>query len=621
MSVALRCPCGVEVRAGWQFCPACGRAAARTCPRCNNALEASWKVCPFCGDGSTTPAEEPGRVAAPMPDAAPAQASSGPVWEARDLTWSLYDALFRQFLKPLNPLLAAVRQPFAALSKCLAAREPGPFVTACTTGLAAVVQQRTHPVWPAPVRAALADLERQQADLLQSLAPTVSAIRAAVAEVRAANVPDAVWAHHAAKVAATAPPKNEASSGAIGGAALGSLFLPGIGTAIGGVLGAILADNTPQTKHLALVEKYDKAFGQLHGAIEELWRQTWNRFAEATNAHGGSLPGHAHYAEAEKEWNAIRQRVFANQATHADVLSYLTSWGPMPDALRVLFVGCMFHGWGGGVAEATTLAEQARRLFPTRPDTAESHADLALHGRQWAEALRCADQGVRLDGAARRLRLLRLEALGALGRTEEGEATAKRIPDVAGAECAWIAYVRGALRGRDTEAAGVAVTAWLATGSKVPTVVRLLRHDEYLAGHFSGLAHRVPALVPFTQGGAAECAAIVAAQFPPAPVPPEKLANVQSQIVRGDYGPILHFIDWSLWKDGKIGLALTASHVVWRCLWAEPVVIPLKGLKPEQIKGEGVILVVGTQRVNMESSALAKSLAEVIGELCQVVNR
>jgi hypothetical protein len=634
------CACGAEVRAGWQFCPSCGRTTPKTCKRCNNALEATWKVCPFCGEPSAATAStpistpvleltplEPVRGTPPTPGVVttPAGTPSGPVWDARELSWSLADSLLREFVKPINPLFTALTKPFDSLAKLLAARDPALFVHACSAGLAAVGQQRISSTWPAPVRTALAGLDAHRKELLALLDPTVELIRSTSRDVAALNLPEGFWAQLAHGAGQAATPSTGAGMGALGGATIGSFIMPGIGTAIGGALGAIFGGSSSEKKNQAILEKYDQAFAQLPGAILELWNHVWDRVAEASQNLGCPLPVHTHYVEAETEWESLRQR---ETAGYPDVADYLERWGPMPDALRALFVGCLFCNLGGGVDEARALASRQRQLFPTRPDTLESQADLALHAGQWVDAVKQADLGLRLDAEHHRLKRLRIEALAALGRTSEAESSIKVAPEVPEQESPWVAYVRGSYRGRDVNAAVAAIQAWLAANAGAAAVARCLRQDAYLAPHFADLAGRVPALQPFTQGIDAECAAIVVSILPAdgnkshhGNLPVEKWANVQSHILKGERGKLLYFYDWSFWNDGKIGLALTPMYVIWRCLWSEPIHIPLRGLKPTEVRAEGTHLHVGAQSVDLEDATLALLLDAAISELCVAVNR
>jgi len=45
-----KCPsCGTEVRAGFAFCPNCGKSMKPVCPNCKKPVQADWKACPHCG--------------------------------------------------------------------------------------------------------------------------------------------------------------------------------------------------------------------------------------------------------------------------------------------------------------------------------------------------------------------------------------------------------------------------------------------------------------------------------------------------------------------------------------------------------------------------------------------
>jgi hypothetical protein len=345
----------------------------------------------------------------------------------------------------------------------------------------------------------------------------------------------------------------------------------------------------------------------------------------------------------------------------------------MPDVLRELCEGCLVSGWSGGLEEARVLAEQQARLFPNRLASLESQAELALRTGQWADALRHADQGLKVRQADPRvkvwrhglslslrhdhLKVVRIEALGAMGCAADAEAAAATLSKSTGRDEPWLACVRGAHRGGNAPAALAALLKWLdwqdqkeRANAKVdgwPSgavfhVMRSLRKDPYLGPHFDTLASQVPSLQAFAQGPEAECAAIVRSLLPAddpkahfGDLPPQKKDNVQASIVGDHGGKLLYFYDWSFWQNGKTGLALTTTHVIWRCAWSEPIVIPLKGLKRSDVnplddnldtdeledEEDETILRVGQHRVDLGKPGLAWLLHDVIKELIEVVNR
>jgi RNA polymerase subunit RPABC4/transcription elongation factor Spt4 len=50
-AAALTCPkCSEQVQAGWKVCPYCGDALPMLCANCGQVQEQDWKLCPFCGN-------------------------------------------------------------------------------------------------------------------------------------------------------------------------------------------------------------------------------------------------------------------------------------------------------------------------------------------------------------------------------------------------------------------------------------------------------------------------------------------------------------------------------------------------------------------------------------------
>lgn len=653
MSSPSTCLCGLALRPEWQFCPGCGRTPGKTCGRCDKPLEAAWRHCPFCGEavaaalvGVVHAAEAaPGpRVAVPAPSDVPAielvpvspsgptplatPAVAGPTWEPTDLCWALHDALFRAFLKPFGPLFAAVGKA-DSLSKLMTAREPGLFVNAAAVGLTNVAGQRIYSVWPAAVRSALGRLEGHRRELLALLDPAVAHIRETARAVTDLRLPEGFWDElvHGAGQAAT--PTTGTGMGAVGGATLGSLLLPGLGTLLGGALGAVIGGDAANQKTRAVLERYDQAWAQLLPGLQSVWDGAWDAVAEAAHQAGCPLPGHPHYDDAEEAWGPLRDRLVAGAAGHADLAGYLDEWGPVPDALRLLFIGCLFEGWGGGAGEARALAERQRRLFPTRPETFECLADLALSGGDAAEALKHAEQGLRIDPESHPLKLARVEALAVLGRAKDAEAAVQAAGEPADQPSPWLSYVRGAARTGDVARVAAAVTAWLATGPVLAHAARLLRTDPFVGPHFAAVAARVADLRPFNRGLGEECAAIVRSLLPAdgtkahhGDLPAAKQAGFAQAFPRLEAGEkLLYFYDWSLWNDAMIGLALTTRRVLWRCMWASPVAVPLAGLDPTDVAADGTFLRVADQRVDLENPHLATLLDAAITELALAVNR
>ncbi len=80
----------------------------------------------------------------------------------------------------------------------------------------------------------------------------------------------------------------------------------------------------------------------------------------------------------------------------------------------------------------------------------------------------------------------------------------------------------------------------------------------------------------------------------------------------------LFFFDWSMWGNAKTGFALTTDRVVWKCIWEEPVRIPLSEIRHCDVSCEGSDLTIGTHTVDMDDEDLASAVKMAIDELILV---
>jgi hypothetical protein len=335
------CACGVELRPGWQFCPACGDTTPKNCAACGNPLDPAWKVCPFCGKGALSgvgapdsgPTLAPTNSTSPEPAFTPQEGPAGPggAWQPGELGWSLHDALLHQFQQPFKPLRVAMKEATESdsLARVIAATDPALFAHAAASGLTGVTQQRGSPFWPAAVCTALAELDGQRQELLALLDPAVDLVRSTTREVLALDLPEGFWAQVAQKAGEAATPGTGAARGSLGGATIGSAILPGVGTLIGGLLGAIFAGSSTDNKNQAVLEKYGQALDRLQAGIDGVWYQAWDRVAEAAGKLGCPLPGHSHFIEAEAAWKELWGDAASSSTPRLSrVLSLPASVGP-----------------------------------------------------------------------------------------------------------------------------------------------------------------------------------------------------------------------------------------------------------------------------------------------------
>lgn len=618
MSSPMCVGCGVPTEPGWQFCPLCGRSLVRNCSECGEPLAPRWKLCPMCGASATS---DPALTAA-------AVLSSNQL-ERREQGWSLYQRLLDVFTAPVTPLREQLQQA-DRLSLLLAARDPDRFKPACSAGITALVQLQYDESLPEPVRKALARLESHRGDLLAQLEPTLDAVRHSARDVAGLNLPEGGGEKILSGVGSFSDPTSRTGLGALGGATIGSFLFPGVGTLIGGAIGAFWGHSHTTTKQQAILEKYDRAFADVFPALLAVFGRAWDRSVDhIVERNSLKFDRHQFFRAAEEEWLKLRDAYQPGEAAHAAIMNYMDRWGPCPEALHFAAVNCLFLGGEERQTEARTWSEMQVRLFPHRADTFLTGVELALDQRDWSGAVHTATQGWERYPTDVRLRLAQIESLSAAGRTRDAEAVVQELKEIPTPLDPWLILVRGKHRLGDSIETGLALRTWLGEVACPARVARIVREDVRLGSHFAEIASGVPELVPFTEGLERELPAIVRSYlkangtttFHGKPTA-EKLRGAEESFLKLEpKEEVLYFFDWSFWGTAKSGLAITDRRVLWIYTGVELVSIPLRGLDPNKVEFDGNILTVGDHTVSLDDRDLGMALREALAEIASAVNR
>src|SRR5262249_20981010 len=180
------------------------------------------------------------------------------------------------------------------------------FQRACMLGLAAVTDLALDTELPPPVRTALRELTQHYQELLTVLLPAAQALAAAAPDLRNIQHIDGMSAV-LFQATQAANPSTPVGVAAIGGATLGTLLLPGVGTAIGGALGVLLGGTQANKRDRRALERFAAAVKLMWTAIDDLHNNLWNRLVHSVQqAQGPVLPDAAYFDTAAARWESLK---------------------------------------------------------------------------------------------------------------------------------------------------------------------------------------------------------------------------------------------------------------------------------------------------------------------------
>jgi hypothetical protein len=414
---------------------------------------------------------------------------------------------------------------------------------------------------------------------------------------------------------------------AIGGASLGTLVMPGLGTAIGGAIGVWLGGKQVNKRDRLTLQRFAAATKMMWAAVDDLHHGLWNQLVRSLRElQGPSLPDAAYFDTATARWEAmVMPKVDELAAFHDRLDVYLREWGPQPRALASAARLCLppYPVDLAGLEKWTTLHQ---RLYPTDPDAHESRARLALERADFAAAQQWAQQGLEIAPAHPGLREARLEALAALGRIAEAEEAARLIRQARPAVAPELALIRGLMRGGRRVEAIERVRSWVRRDGKPAAIARQLRTfapTTLLLAEGTALIPELAGLLPGLNGrlqaAVEEHLHADGAKSFLGPPPQEKERHAREAWLHLEpHERLLYFYDWSLWHNARTGLAITNRRLLWKCAWQDAVAVDLHAAHGSRITANKAVLTIGAQQVDMEDEALAAALAATLTEMLEV---
>ena len=647
-----KCPdCNEPVHEGWKLCPICGATLESCCRGCGERLEPKWKICPQCGTpagvlgSSSQPNAHPGTSSSPVPasdwSSQPGlRASSSPQppnpahfdmskEEVFDLSWSLRARAFEAFYADIGALhrqLNAGPGEESSTEDWLKITSPARFEQAYQNGIDAFASLLSgDTTLPSPLRSAADQIRSEKASLLEDLRPAGRELRDAAEAVKALNLPDGILTGFIQGAGRAANPTTGAGIGAMGGAALGTIIAPGIGTAIGGALGAMLGSSRDSKKDQAVLERYDLAVQGMYDGALNLFGRSWDLVVSKAESLGFSpLPQSTIFDNMYKEEATLRDDAAELTADQCKtrLASLLNKYGPSQGVLSML-VRCNLPPKGNDATEAKRWVDYSIRLYPNDPTVYENAADVALENGEAGDACELVEKGLSLDPESAGLYLTKFEALGASGAVEEAIQLEEPFREGAeGDRTSTIYLLRGLMRAGLEPKAAQLTKQWITEDRSAAVVGNILRSDSLLSPLVEKGLVDVPIGIIGELKGIVEAALWAEEGYKFfGPPPGDKQMNAANagyyDLLSGE--KVLWFWDWSFWGNAKTGFALTNKRIFWKCVWEDPVKISLDITDPNSVHEDSTYLVIGSEKVNVDTEIMAQTLASVIVQVIDVV--
>jgi hypothetical protein len=612
--------CGTQLDARWAFCPECGARPPRACASCAQPLEATWRLCPFCGASAAAPGAEAARPHTEPSSVAIATTAAATQPPDLVLSWSLAGRLQAIYTRPLLKALEVVNRA-PDVPSALALMEPAVMRRACGVGVSALAEQRTQTWVPEALRPRLAALAADGERLLRPLEPSLRDLGAAIAMARGVELSTGAADAALQLVRNVNDERTAASRGYAIGAEIGRAFKHPV---IGAVVGAMFGQNQADHRSQQLLAQVDRTFVAFCRECDELFPQIWDRLV--ADVPEPSLAGSARLRTGVDEW----ERLLASypDMTNQDVLrfrdevtTFVDVHGPVPGAAHALIRSTLppYTPIAFDIAEPWVRFQLA--VFPAEPTAYEDAADVALARGALGECHTLVNQGLQLDGTHHGLLLTKLEVVSALGRADEAEALVRRVqPDHPHAR---LTQARGRLRAGDVPDAARIVDGFLHAGAD-PIVVGQAMYNDLL-------------LAPLAASGTtmvctrleADIARIAARHLPNDQqthflgLPTrDQFARAMTEFLRlAPRERVIYFRDWSVFANGATGFVITTRHVFWKCLWEQPVALPLEHwcLDRATLRYQGSLLCCGNLRVDLADADLAASTMQALAEINALV--
>jgi hypothetical protein len=411
---------------------------------------------------------------------------------------------------------------------------------------------------------------------------------------------------------------------AIGGATIGTLFMPGIGTAIGGALGVLLGGTQASQRDRRALERYVQAVKLVWVATEDLQRSVWNHLVHSISDPDAKLPDAAFFETADVRWSHVAT---TGQSDAVAIETYLRDWGPHPDALHAFAESCL-PPFALDLPRLTETVRRQESLYPADVRTHESRARLALELGEYSQSLEAGERGRLVAPQRDVLRHTRVEALAALGRVGEAEAELRALRAAAAAPRSpegELSLIRGLLRGDRKAEAVERIRAWVARDDKPAWIAHQLGSTPLT----KSLLESIPELAAIAASPTAALQAVVQRHLHAdhrttffGEAPNDKGRNARESFLQlANDEAVLFFFDWSLWHNAKTGLTITTRRLLWKSGWETPTAIDLSALKPEQIRADRSTLHVAGKSADVDTDVMAAALAAALREIVEVMHR
>ncbi len=548
-------------------------------------------------------------------------------WNVREMSWVLHGQLSRTLWEAFEPLLSRMEQS-KTWQEYFTANEPAQYEIAFVRGLSAVcrLSLSDHPDY---CRRALRKVEARRASFERLIETPSKALKQRLDEIRQLGLPDTMLAGYL-----TGSPKAGTRSsfggwGALGGATIGSVLLPGIGTVVGAIIGGFMSGQSFGRNTEEVVLNFDTARTEMFTAVREGYQQLWDRFAREVRELGEVPPlTSSEIAAAEAEFErVVRGGPVESVATYRRLSAFIDEHGPKDEAVYLACRFCLDQR-SEHRRDAQRWKDLLKRLYPDRIETIECDARYSLEQKEYDGALSVLGNvdpnGMHTEG----VRICRVEVMGAQGRDSQARRNFPRSRQDEIRVKYWLALVRGLFRHGNEVKVWDACDAWIREADNPGVVGRELRLDPLLSPHYEFFADHISRLRPYREGKRGLLRAIVEAGTKATKtkvsytrkVPTEVRTNAnESFLILQPTETLLYFYDWSTWGNGKSGLALTDRRLIWKCVWQEPVQLELRDLDPDQMTATGTILQIHDKYLDTGDILLTHSLPTVLREVRKVV--
>ncbi len=610
--------CGMELNQSWRHCPVCGPANQLSCDSCGAELQPGWRACPLCGAAIVRRESVAGKASQAMPS------SDYPEIEP----WSLYLRLKHEYEAPLVEFGETARRQEEKITSFLAATDPVQCERAATAAFRAVVSAlqsdpylTRHPA----LNDAASRLNCEQGQLLGQLGSALSGLQSRLEEVRKLGVTDSDVTSFLKAFGEAASADSKTGMAATAGGIIGNFLLPGVGAVVGGSVGAYLVGSQTDKQQQTALANYVEAASHVIDCASRLFAVVWDHCLAGLPVAPGNkpLPPCAHFVRATEQWASLAAQLTdvgscrEIQSGLGKIEVFLNQWGHSPDALHYM-IRLSLPPRTSDTSIASHHADLLFNLFRWLPVAYEDTADVALENRDFAGACRRCEDGRAKFPNEPGLWLSQIEALAASGEVSASYASEMLARKTEVGRQATFHCIRGLIRGDRNIEAAVLMGRWIGEDGRPAAVARRIRSDATT----NRLIAEHQLVVPGGIDG--ELAGIIEARlkFDQTRVFGEPAADILRNATK-EYLPlregeqILYFRDWSVWKNGKTGFAITSQRVLWKCLWEAAVSIELREI--QTLLNTDNYLTVNGNRVDVEDKEEAASLVETLRELNELL--